>query len=101
MRQATYLAVASIFSATALAVPFTKRQNETKQEPTPRMIYSFADISPSAELAWVDCFESFKCTYLTVPLDYTDPGAGTTDVAFVKTTFGGEDAQDILYNPGT
>jgi hypothetical protein len=83
-------------TVTALPSTNTRRQNETKS-----MVYDFADITPSLSLDWVDCFESFKCTYLTVPLDYENPDVGTTNVAFIKFPSQNPDASDVLFNPGT
>jgi hypothetical protein len=61
---------------------------------------TFAGILPSSEINWVDCYEAkFQCTYLTVPLDYADITAGTTDVAFVRYLVD-KNAEDLLINPG-
>ncbi|KAJ1328276.1 alpha/beta hydrolase [Microdochium nivale] len=48
------------------------------------MVYGFDTISSSPDLAWMPCFDDFKCTKLQVPLDYANPSLGTTDVAFIK-----------------
>ncbi|KAF2798604.1 alpha/beta-hydrolase [Melanomma pulvis-pyrius CBS 109.77] len=64
------------------------------------MVYDHQDLTPSKELNWVPCFDSFTCTYLTVPLDYKDPSAGETDIAFIKYTGANSTGQEILYNPG-
>jgi hypothetical protein len=96
MARATYFAV-GLLAVTISALPSanTKRQDESKP-----MVYDFADITPSRDLKWVDCFESFKCTYLTVDLDYETPDAGTTNVAFIKFPSQNPEAKDILFNPG-
>jgi len=81
--------------ATAFARPSTyRRQNEN---PT---VFDFKEITPSSQLAWQSCFDEFKCTYLTVPLDYANPDLGTTDVAFIKYESANGTGQDILFNPG-
>ncbi|KAF2864724.1 TAP-like protein-domain-containing protein [Massariosphaeria phaeospora] len=86
-----------LFAATTSARPWiSQRQDNTSTA----AISDFADITPSADINWVPCFETFECTYLTVPLDYEEPAAGTTNVAYVKLSSGNPTAQDILVNPG-
>ena len=97
MARAISLAV-GMLAVTVTALPST---NMRKRNDIKSMVYDFADITPSLKLDWVDCFESFKCTYLTVPLDYENPDIGTTNVAFVKFPSQNPDASDILFNPGT
>ncbi|ORX97553.1 TAP-like protein-domain-containing protein [Clohesyomyces aquaticus] len=70
------------------------------------MVYDFAKLTPSPEFSWTPCFGNFTCTLLTVPLDYKNTAAGTTNVAFIKwtappsnTTYS-TSPQDILINPG-
>lgn len=82
---------AGLLAATAAALPSTKRATA--------MVYDHQDLTPSKELNWVPCFDSFTCTYLTVPLDYKDPSAGETDIAFIKYTGANSTGQEILYNP--
>lgn len=41
-------------------------------------------IEPSANLTWTSCFESFDCSRLEVPLDYSNRDLGTTSIAFIK-----------------
>jgi hypothetical protein len=61
---------------------------------------TFADVVPSTQLHWINCYKpNYQCSYLTVPLDYADASAGTTDVAFVRYLIS-EDAEDLLFNPG-
>ncbi|KAF2865202.1 Alpha/Beta hydrolase protein, partial [Massariosphaeria phaeospora] len=58
-------------------------------------------IPVSSDLIWTPCFEKFTCANLQVPLDYEEPSAGQTVIAFIKkdaNTTG--PTQDILYNPG-
>lgn len=81
-----------------VAIPqFPKRQSETTSEVT------FEDITPSKSIKWVECYQSnapnLQCTYLTVPLDYENPEAGTADIAFAR-YFISEEAGDMLFNPG-
>ena len=43
---------------------------------------------------------NFTCTRLTVPLDYADPKAGNTSIAYIKLPASTQPAEDILFNPG-
>jgi pimeloyl-ACP methyl ester carboxylesterase len=53
-------------------------------------------------LNWTPCFDKFTCSRLQVPLDYTDPSAGNTAIAFIKhpALNASAETRDILYNPG-
>lgn len=58
-------------------------------------------VSPSANLQWTPCYENFTCASLEVPLDYTDPSIGTTNIAFLKVSALQQPAKgDIIINPG-
>ncbi|KAF2675993.1 hypothetical protein K458DRAFT_380656 [Lentithecium fluviatile CBS 122367] len=87
----------TFLAASAAAYPsIFKRQNETQDGG----VDSFDSITPSEQLAWQPCFGEFKCTSLTVPLDYANPSVGTTNVAFIKYEFANSTGQSILFNPG-
>lgn len=93
------LVLAAGFSALTTATPaprapiISPRQtNETNQ-------LTFADVKPSSEIDWVACYDGLQCTFLTVPLDYENIEAGTTDVAFTRYLIS-EDHEDLLFNPG-
>jgi pimeloyl-ACP methyl ester carboxylesterase len=97
MVQIEYLVAAGLFSTLASAAPAPvlrlRQTNETVD-------VTFADIVPSPDLKWADCYKAnFQCAFLTVPLDYANISAGTTDVAFLRYLIS-EDAQDLLFNPG-
>jgi hypothetical protein len=48
-------------------------------------IVTYSDGVPSPKLKWDNCYKAnFLCSFLTVPLDYNDTSAGTTDGMFVK-----------------
>lgn len=66
------------------------------------MVYDFTTLTSSTELNWTPCFNQFTCALLKVPLDYEEPGVGTTDIAFIKwsTNATNSSTQDILINPG-
>ncbi|KAH7383759.1 TAP-like protein-domain-containing protein [Pyrenochaeta sp. MPI-SDFR-AT-0127] len=63
-------------------------------------IDNFKDVPSSAELHWVPCYDKYRCANLEVPLDYADPDAGTTVVAFIRQDAANGTGQDILFNPG-
>jgi hypothetical protein len=95
MAPASYLLAAGLLSVLAAAAPVLR----PRQTNDAAMI-TFADVVPSPELHWVDCYQAnFQCTFLTVPLDYENIKAGTTDVAFIRYLVS-EDAEDLLFNPG-
>ncbi|CEJ94915.1 hypothetical protein VHEMI10422 [[Torrubiella] hemipterigena] len=48
--------------------------------------HDFGSIQASPNLTWTPCFDTLSCAKLQVPLDYANPGLGTTDIAFVKLT---------------
>jgi hypothetical protein len=90
------LAIAA--TATASSLPFAaipKRQHIPQPINT-----TFDSIAASPELNWIPCYaENYECSKLTVPLDYEDESAGTTDVAFIR-YFLGDDYEDLIFNPG-
>jgi pimeloyl-ACP methyl ester carboxylesterase len=63
-------------------------------------VSSWSNITASSSLIWTPCFTNYTCSLLTVPLDYSDPSIGTTDIAYIKLASNASDAQDILVNPG-
>ncbi|KAF2867038.1 TAP-like protein-domain-containing protein [Massariosphaeria phaeospora] len=69
---------------------------------TSGMVYDHFDMEASPELKWLPCFDERQatCALLQVPLDYANPNAGTTNIAFTKWTSYNESTQDILFNPG-
>ncbi|PWY83900.1 alpha/beta-hydrolase [Aspergillus sclerotioniger CBS 115572] len=69
------------------------------------MVYGFDTVSPGfaqANLTWTSCFDSFNCSKLDVPLDYSNRSLGTTSIAFIK--LAGKNATvespSIVINPG-
>lgn len=94
-----FTATASLFALVA-GSPAPRLPVLQPRRTSERPNVTFDDISPSTKLTWSPCYEEgFECSYLTVPLDYQDGKAGTTDVAFIR-YFVSEDAEDLLYNPG-
>ncbi|KAI1333493.1 alpha/beta-hydrolase [Xylariaceae sp. FL0016] len=66
------------------------------------MVYSFESLPISRSLQWTPCYDDFTCTRLEVPIDYSDPSTGTTNVAFIKMAGRNatEDAQTIVLANG-
>jgi hypothetical protein len=97
MIRSSYLLSAGLLSTLAAAAPAPIVRPRQSNQTT---AVTFDDIKPSLLIDWKDCYaEGFQCTYLTVPLDYADLSAGTTDVAFIRYLVS-EDAEDLLFNPG-
>ena len=92
----------ALFAITGLLVVSTSAfpSSLPKREAGKAQSYSYDKIQASRELSWADCFETFKCAKLKVPLDYAKPDVGDADIAFIKLPSANPDAQDILYNPG-
>ncbi|KAF1817589.1 hypothetical protein P152DRAFT_510789 [Eremomyces bilateralis CBS 781.70] len=86
------LAVSALLSGTS-ASPLQQRNNGP-------MVYGFDEIQPSPELIWTSCFDNFTCAMLEVPLDYTDPSIGSTNVAFIKKPSSNTTAIDLFAQPG-
>ncbi|KAJ6509651.1 Alpha/Beta hydrolase protein [Mycena vulgaris] len=60
-------------------------------------------LTPSEDLSWVECYSTFQCTRLEVPLDYSNPNAGNAAVAIVRLQANVSKAEyrgPILFNPG-
>ncbi|MDO9395861.1 MAG: alpha/beta hydrolase [Herbiconiux sp.] len=52
-------------------------------------------------LAWSACGSGFECTTATAPLDWTDPGGDTIDLALIKKpASGGTRLGSLFVNPG-
>lgn len=65
------------------------------------MAYSFKDVPITPEIQYIPCFDTYTCTQLEVPLDYDDPAAGTTNIAFIRYEAAQQPALgDIIFNPG-
>jgi len=53
----------------------------------------------SQQLEWETCDEG-ECATAVVPIDYADPGAGTTSIALARKRASGERIGSLLLNPG-
>ncbi|KDQ18796.1 hypothetical protein BOTBODRAFT_153690 [Botryobasidium botryosum FD-172 SS1] len=73
-------------------------QNSSKE-------FLWENVKPSAQLEWVDCYDKFKCSKLTVPLDYHDKKAGKVSIAMLKIPSAFPSTSEeyrgpVLINPG-
>jgi pimeloyl-ACP methyl ester carboxylesterase len=65
------------------------------------MAQSFRDVPVTKDIQYIPCFDNYACTQLQVPLDYEDPDAGYTNIAFLKYEAVQQPALgDIIFNPG-
>ncbi|KDQ11946.1 hypothetical protein BOTBODRAFT_432647 [Botryobasidium botryosum FD-172 SS1] len=67
--------------------------------------FLWENVKPSAQLEWVDCYDKFKCSKLTVPLDYHDKKAGKISIAMLKIPSAFPSTSEeyrgpVLINPG-
>jgi pimeloyl-ACP methyl ester carboxylesterase len=52
------------------------------------------------EVRWEPCEGTFSCAMVEVPLDYSDPGRSSIDIAAIRADATGEAQGTILVNPG-
>jgi len=59
-------------------------------------------VSKQGQLAWSDCGGGFVCGSVPVPLDYSNPGSGTIDIALIRkpATDQAHRIGSVLTNPG-
>ncbi|MHA7240831.1 alpha/beta hydrolase [Arthrobacter sp. TMS1-12-1] len=60
------------------------------------------DLRPfyTQDVQWESCEASFVCATIDVPLDYTDPGRDSIEIAAIRADASGEARGTILINPG-
>ncbi|KAJ7259812.1 Alpha/Beta hydrolase protein [Mycena rebaudengoi] len=66
-------------------------------------VFRFDQLTASTSLNWVQCYSTFQCTRLEVPLDYSDESAGTAALAVIRlqSTAPQESYRGpLLFNPG-
>jgi pimeloyl-ACP methyl ester carboxylesterase len=97
-----YTAMIGLFASAAIALPTsdTSTHLRQRQDGSNGTVSNFMDIPPSAELKWTPCYERFQCANLEVPLDYENPSAGTTVVAWIRQEAANGTEHDLLFNPG-
>lgn len=52
------------------------------------------------EITWEECEGEFACATVKVPLDYSDPGRESIDIATIRLDASGESQGSLLMNPG-
>ncbi|KAJ7677048.1 Alpha/Beta hydrolase protein [Mycena polygramma] len=60
-------------------------------------------LTPSQDFNWVQCYSTYQCTRLEVPLDYSDPSVGTAVLAVIRIPANVSEAEyrgPIIFNPG-
>jgi pimeloyl-ACP methyl ester carboxylesterase len=114
MRCRRSLTVAALIALTACGAATDVRS--TRADPvgsspatdaTPSSVPTGSTAAPDqGTLKWQACTDpsatdpSLMCTTLTVPLDYSDPGGETIDLALVKAPATGKRKGAVLFNPG-
>ncbi|OAG11154.1 alpha/beta-hydrolase [Paraphaeosphaeria sporulosa] len=71
-----------------------------RANPIARDVANQTMVTPFSALQWTPCYDNFTCARLIVPLDYAEPDAGNTTIAYIKLPSATQPAEDILYNPG-
>lgn len=103
------LALGAVTTATAVALagcfllPAPDRSDAPHRSPTPITDGIAEDLLPFYQqtLEWTACGDGFDCTTVTAPLDWSDPDAGTLDLAVIRhAATGGEPLGSLLTNPG-
>ncbi|MDF9277476.1 alpha/beta hydrolase [Arthrobacter sp. EH-1B-1] len=54
----------------------------------------------SQEVVWEECEEDFACATVEVPLDYSDPGRESIEIAAIRLDASGDSQGSLLVNPG-
>lgn len=54
----------------------------------------------SQDVEWESCDGSFSCATIEVPLDYSDPGRSSIEIAAIRSDATGEAQGTVLVNPG-
>ncbi|KAJ7083878.1 alpha/beta-hydrolase [Mycena epipterygia] len=65
--------------------------------------FRWDQLKPSQTLDWVECYSTFQCTRLEVPLDYSDANVGTAAIAVIRLPANVSKAEyrgPVLFNPG-
>ncbi|MFT4234711.1 MAG: alpha/beta hydrolase, partial [Microbacterium sp.] len=52
------------------------------------------------QITWDSCSTGFECTTVTAPLDWSDPGGDTIDLAVIRQPATGTSKGSLLTNPG-
>ncbi|TDL14554.1 hypothetical protein BD410DRAFT_797094 [Rickenella mellea] len=107
LRQSTSIRIGTLYIAIALSVVLmalpvsaTNCSNDVQTS-----WFNWFGITPSENLTWSNCYDTFQCARLSVPLDYSQPNGEKAAIAMLKlsakvapgnSTYRGP----ILINPG-
>ncbi len=73
---------------------------ETADPATVGEVPGTLDAFYTQEVSWETCEGSFSCASIEVPLDYSDPGRSSIEIAAIRSDATGEAQGTILVNPG-
>lgn len=94
------LLAAGLLALTGCTVPGFLQPEPERSQPTGESVDAELEPFYSQVLEWERCGE-FQCATATAPLDWSDPGAGETELALVRQTArGGDPIGSLLVNPG-
>ncbi|KAJ7474199.1 TAP-like protein-domain-containing protein [Mycena latifolia] len=68
-----------------------------------RLVISLFQLTPSQNLSWVECYSTFQCTRLEVPLDYSNASVGTAALAVIRLQANASSSEyrgPLIFNPG-
>ncbi|KAJ7660883.1 Alpha/Beta hydrolase protein [Mycena polygramma] len=88
------ISLVSAFFSVILLAPALAQTSET---------FLWDKLTPSQHLKWVECYSTFQCTRLEVPLDYSDTSVGTAAIAVIRLPANVSQVEyrgPILFNPG-
>ncbi|EKM55395.1 uncharacterized protein PHACADRAFT_255998 [Phanerochaete carnosa HHB-10118-sp] len=92
----------------ALSVHFTVlllTLSSRGSSPAGKETFSWVTLPATANLTWTPCFDTFQCTKLALPLQYSDPEAGEAQIALIMSpsNYSSNDPNylgSVLFNPG-
>lgn len=106
----SFILAAAVVAGSANAFPLVPRQgtctNTTTPTPTPPPAsgsdFDWFSIESGDILLWTDCFDTFQCARLNVPLDYTEPAGAKAQIALqmLPATDSANYKGILLLNPG-
>ncbi|KAJ7649361.1 hypothetical protein DFH06DRAFT_1134981 [Mycena polygramma] len=88
------ISLVSTFFSMILLAPALGQTSET---------FLWDKLTQSQDLKWVECYSTFQCTRLEVPLDYSDTSVRTAAIAVIRLPANVSQAEyrgPILFNPG-
>ena len=89
-------------SLTTAAMPSTATAKTAKAARTSATEKARVDAVKTPKLAWYTCYTDYKCTTVTLPLDYDDPKGAQVEMALLKVPAGDKKHRigTLFLNPG-